>query len=31
LVINGLDGRRLVRVPVSELKAAWKKTFGGLI
>jgi phosphoribosylformylglycinamidine synthase len=29
-VIAGLTGKDLVRVPVSELKAAWKRTFGKL-
>ena len=31
LVINGLDGKAIIRVPVPELKAAWKRPFGGLI
>jgi phosphoribosylformylglycinamidine synthase II len=31
LVINGLKGRPLIRLPVSGLKAAWKRPFGGLI
>jgi len=31
LVINGLDGKPIIRVPVSELKAAWKHPFGGLV
>ena len=31
LVINGLGGKVIVRVPVPELKAAWKRRFGGLI
>jgi phosphoribosylformylglycinamidine synthase II len=31
LVINGLDGKPIIRVPVPELKAAWKRPFGGLI
>jgi phosphoribosylformylglycinamidine synthase len=30
LVIHGLKGEPLVRVPVSALKAAWKRPFGGL-
>ena len=31
LVIHGLKGESLIRVPVSALKAAWKRPFGGLI
>jgi len=31
LVINGLDGKPIIRVPISELKAAWKHPFGGLV
>ena len=30
-VINGLGGKVIIRVPVPELKAAWKRRFGGLI
>jgi len=30
VVIHGLKGEPLVRVPVSALKAAWKRPFGGL-
>ena len=30
LVVTGLEGKPIVRVPVSALKAAWKGTFGGL-
>jgi phosphoribosylformylglycinamidine synthase len=30
LVVHGLQGEPLVRVSVSELKAAWKSPFGGL-
>ena len=29
--INGLDGKPLIRLPVFELKKAWKETFGGLV
>ncbi len=29
--INGLGGKPIIRVPVSELKAAWKRPFGQLI
>ncbi|MBW2317340.1 MAG: phosphoribosylformylglycinamidine synthase [Deltaproteobacteria bacterium] len=29
--VNGLDGNPLIRLPVSELKKAWKETFGGLV
>jgi len=31
LVIEGLEQKNIVNIPVSELKAAWKKPFGGLI
>jgi phosphoribosylformylglycinamidine synthase len=31
LVINGLEGQPIIDVPVSELKGAWKRPFGGLI
>jgi len=31
LVINGLKGKPMIHVPVSELKAAWKRPFGELI
>lgn len=31
LVIHGLKGETLIRVPVSALKAAWKRPFGGLV
>lgn len=31
LVMTGLQGQGLVRLPVSQLKAAWKNTFGDLI
>jgi phosphoribosylformylglycinamidine (FGAM) synthase-like enzyme len=31
LVVTGLDGRTVIQVPVSELKAAWKRPFGGLV
>jgi len=31
LVINGLEGKPVIRVPVSKLKAAWKRPFGELI
>ena len=31
LVIKGLKGKEIIRLPVSELKAAWKRPFGGLI
>jgi len=31
LLINGLKGKPLISVGVSELKAAWKRPFGGLI
>ena len=30
LVVNGLKGRASISVPVSDLKAAWKKPFGDL-
>jgi phosphoribosylformylglycinamidine synthase len=30
LVVNGLEGGPIISVPVSELKAAWKKPFGDL-
>jgi phosphoribosylformylglycinamidine synthase len=30
-VINGLEGKPIIDIPVSELKAAWKRPFGGLI
>ena len=30
-VINGLAGKPVIQVPVSELKSAWKRPFGGLI
>jgi phosphoribosylformylglycinamidine synthase len=30
LVVNGLEGNPVIAVPVSELKAAWKKPFGDL-
>jgi phosphoribosylformylglycinamidine synthase len=30
LVVKGLEGSPIIRVPVSELKAAWKKPFGDL-
>ena len=29
--VNGLDGNPLIRLPVSELKKAWKETFGRLV
>ena len=31
LEIKGLDGKPIIHVPVSELKAAWKRPFGGLL
>jgi phosphoribosylformylglycinamidine synthase len=31
LVINGLKGKHIIDIPVSELKGAWKRPFGGLI
>ncbi|MBW1741388.1 MAG: phosphoribosylformylglycinamidine synthase [Deltaproteobacteria bacterium] len=31
LVINGVAGKPVIRVPVPKLKAAWKRPFGGLI
>jgi phosphoribosylformylglycinamidine synthase len=31
LEIKGLDGNRIIHVPASELKAAWKRPFGELI
>ncbi len=31
VVIHGLKGEPLIRVPVSALKAAWKRPFGSLI
>jgi hypothetical protein len=31
LEINGLEEKPVIRVPVSELKTAWKRPFGGLI
>lgn len=31
LVIQGLKGQPLIHLPVSELKAAWKRPFGGLM
>jgi phosphoribosylformylglycinamidine synthase len=31
LVIRGLNDAVIISIPVQELKAAWKKTFGGLI
>jgi phosphoribosylformylglycinamidine synthase II len=31
LLIKGLNGQPLIHVPVSELKAAWERPFGGLI
>jgi phosphoribosylformylglycinamidine synthase len=30
-VVNGLDGRPVIHMPVSELKAAWKRPFGDLV
>jgi phosphoribosylformylglycinamidine synthase len=30
LVIKGLKGKPIISVPVSDLKAAWKRPFGGL-
>jgi phosphoribosylformylglycinamidine synthase len=30
-VINGLEGKPIIDILVSELKAAWKRPFGGLI
>jgi len=30
-VVNGLDGKPVIHVPVSELKAAWKRHFGELV
>ncbi len=29
-IVNGLDDKTLINIPVKDLKAAWKKTFGGL-
>ena len=31
LAINGLDGKPIIRVPVPDLKAAWKRPFGELV
>ena len=31
LIINGLEDEPIIRVPVLELKAAWKRPFGGLV
>ncbi|NVM21585.1 MAG: phosphoribosylformylglycinamidine synthase subunit PurS [Desulfobacterales bacterium] len=31
LVINGLKGSPIIRVPVAELKAAWQRRFKGLV
>jgi len=31
LVIKGINSRQLIKIPVQELKDAWKKPFGGLI
>jgi phosphoribosylformylglycinamidine synthase II len=31
LTVFGRDGRRLMAVPVKELKAAWQRPFGGLV
>jgi phosphoribosylformylglycinamidine synthase len=31
LVINGLEGRPVIHLPISELKAAWKRPFGELV
>jgi phosphoribosylformylglycinamidine (FGAM) synthase-like enzyme len=31
LVINGMGQQPIVRVPVADLKTAWKKPFGDLI
>jgi phosphoribosylformylglycinamidine synthase len=31
LVINGIDNRTIISIPVQDLKAAWKKPFGELI
>jgi phosphoribosylformylglycinamidine synthase len=30
-IIEGIEGRTLMQIPVQELKAAWKKPFGDLI
>jgi phosphoribosylformylglycinamidine synthase len=30
-VISGLDGKPIIRVPATELKAAWKRPFGDLV
>ncbi len=31
LEIKGLDGKPIIHLPVPELKAAWKRPFGGLV
>ncbi|MBW1642848.1 MAG: hypothetical protein JRJ76_08420, partial [Deltaproteobacteria bacterium] len=29
--VKGVDGKKILSVPVSDLKAAWQKPFGDLI
>ena len=31
LVLQGLEGKTILDVPLEDLKTAWKKTFGELI
>jgi phosphoribosylformylglycinamidine synthase len=31
LIVNGLEGETIINIPVSKLKAAWKRPFGQLV